>query len=58
MYNDISAFSCENTSSQLMNYFVNKYYISTKWPQVITMDNVIKPEREFLKYFKTTLQKF
>ncbi|MBO4639923.1 MAG: NTPase KAP [Treponema sp.] len=57
-YKQLSGFSCENTSSQLMNYFVNTYLISIKWPQVITMDNVIKPEREFLKYFKTTLQRF
>ncbi len=56
-YKKISAFSCENTPSQLMNYFVDTYYIANKWPQVIMMDNVIKPEREFLKSFRTTLQK-
>ena len=57
MYKAITAFSCENISGQLMNYFVNNYLLSDKWPQVIMMDKVIKPEREFLKSFRATLQK-
>ena len=54
---EISGFSCANGSGQLLNYFVNHYYIATKWPQVIMMDNLFNPERKFLKEFIKILEK-
>jgi len=54
----ISAFVCNNGCAQLMNYFVNQYYVGTKWPQVYMMDAVFNSEREFLKYFKAVLKNF
>ena len=54
----ISAFVCDKTSAQLMNYFVNQYFVATKWPQVYMMDEVFNAEREFLKYFKEILCNF
>ena len=54
----ISAFVCNNGPAQLMNYFLNQYYVATKWPQVYMMDAVFNSEREFLKYFKAVLKNF
>lgn len=52
----ISGFSCSNGSAQLMNYFVEHYYIRDKFVQVHSMDSVIQPEREFLSHFRNVLQ--
>ena len=54
----ISGFSCDTGAGQLMNYFVPKYFVATKWPVVYTMDEVFNSEREFLRYYKETLQNF
>ena len=54
----LSAFSCDKGSAQLMNYFVKQYYVATKWPQVYMMDEVFNSERDFLKYFKEILMNF
>ena len=54
----ISAFVCDNGSSQLLNYFVPTYNVTTKWPPVYLMDEVFNSEREFLKYYKEILKNF
>lgn len=54
----LSAFVCDKTSAQIMNYFVNQYFVAIKWPQVYMMDDVFNSEREFLKYFKEILKNF
>ena len=55
---EISAFSCDNGSSQLMNYFLKNYNVTIKWPHVYMMDEIFNNEREFLKHFKDTLNNF
>lgn len=54
----LSGFIDKNGSAQLMNYFVQPYLIALKWPDVCSLDNVIKGEREFLQHYKTVLQNF
>lgn len=54
----VSGFQCDNGAAQLLNYLLKDYYVATKWPQVYSMDDVIKPEREFLEHFKETLKNF
>ncbi|SEQ77376.1 KAP family P-loop domain-containing protein [Treponema bryantii] len=54
----LSGFMCDKCSAQLMNYFVDQYYVATKWPNVYLMDEIFNSERDFLKSFKKILKQF
>lgn len=56
--NSVTAVPCNNGQCQMLNYFVENYYIRDKWPDVLRSDAVFIPEREFLEFFKETLKNF
>lgn len=56
--NSVTAVPCNNGQCQMLNYFLENYYIRDKWSEAVKSDDVFIPEREFLEHFKETLQNF
>lgn len=56
--NSVTSVPCNNGQCQMLNYFLENYYIRDKWPEALRSDDVFIPEREFLEHFKETLKSF